>query len=71
MKLQTLHTISLPYISFRNFHLSDQNHKTTLRKPINSFEEEKRKNSEIKVKEIIARHKAGEHLGICSVCSAH
>jgi D-tagatose-1,6-bisphosphate aldolase subunit GatZ/KbaZ len=23
------------------------------------------------VKEIIARHKAGEHLGICSVCSAH
>jgi D-tagatose-1,6-bisphosphate aldolase subunit GatZ/KbaZ len=23
------------------------------------------------VKDIIARHKAGEHLGICSVCSAH
>ncbi|ECE9764430.1 tagatose-bisphosphate aldolase, partial [Salmonella enterica subsp. enterica serovar Typhimurium] len=23
------------------------------------------------MKEIIARHKAGEHLGICSVCSAH
>ena len=23
------------------------------------------------MKEIISRHKAGEHLGICSVCSAH
>ena len=23
------------------------------------------------MKDIIARHKAGEHLGICSVCSAH
>ena len=23
------------------------------------------------MKEIIARHKSGEHIGICSVCSAH
>ncbi len=28
-------------------------------------------NPEKTVKNIIARHKAGEHLGICSVCSAH
>ncbi|MGQ7171755.1 hypothetical protein ACUOCP_38380, partial [Escherichia sp. R-CC3] len=23
------------------------------------------------MKTLIARHKAGEHIGICSVCSAH
>ncbi|STW04416.1 Tagatose-6-phosphate kinase GatZ [Klebsiella grimontii] len=23
------------------------------------------------MKDIISRHKAGEHIGICSVCSAH
>lgn len=38
---------------------------------IQKYYEDKQKISEIEVKEIISRHKAGEHLGICSVCSAH
>ncbi|KAA1146124.1 hypothetical protein D3H66_03845 [Citrobacter portucalensis] len=46
-----IHTNYQPYLSqsfflFRNFHLSDQNHKKTLRNPILYFEERNRKTSE-------------------------
>ncbi|MQJ74727.1 tagatose-bisphosphate aldolase, partial [Escherichia coli] len=38
VKFPTLHHISLPYISLRSFHVSDQNQRIALRKPINPYE---------------------------------